>query len=102
MSEAPLQLTPVSLDENTLAFYLDVPGSQVVMLQAIFETHEGVGTVRTIDIRRSLICVLTTISQAPDCLALLDAIRHTIPWRPAAIPEDRHGDQFLGYAKKGR
>jgi hypothetical protein len=84
MTKAPPKLTPVPLDPETVALYLRISGEQIVIFQAIFETYEGIGTVRTIDVRRSLVSVITTNSQLPDCQQLLFGIQKDIPWRCAA------------------
>ena len=95
-----MSLVPVALDDQTYALYLQVPGPNVVLLQAVSETFEGLGTVRTIDIKRSIVCVLTTTSQLEECLRLLDSLAETIGWRPDETDPREHGDQFLGYGKK--
>lgn len=90
------------IDENTYALYLEVPGSRVVQLQSFFECYEGVGIVRTLDIRKSLVCILTTEPMLPDCLKILEDLQDRIPWRcPEAVSaEDKQ--HFLGYFKEGR
>ena len=72
------ETNPVQIDQATYAFYLEVAGSKVVLLQAFFELYEGLGTVRTIDIRRSLICVLTTPTQLHQCREALEAHHHVV------------------------
>jgi Domain of unknown function (DUF4911) len=75
---------PIELDSDTVILYLKVAGSQVVKFQAFFETYEGIGTVRTIDIRSSLISILTPKDQVADCQRLLSSIKKEIPWECAA------------------
>jgi hypothetical protein len=70
------------LDEQTVAFYFEVPRSQIVLLQAYFELYEGVGTVTTIEGERALVCVLTTPSMQEDCIGVLQAIKGQVAWRP--------------------
>jgi len=74
-------LNPVQLDPHTWGIYLEVPGSKVVLLQALFELYEGLGTVRTIDIKRSLVCVMTTNTLLEQCLSALQELRSEVPWR---------------------
>jgi len=76
-------MNPRRLDAHTWAIFLEVPGSKIVSLQALFETYEGLGTLRTIDAQNSLVCVLTTDSLLTDCKQALDSIRNMIPWRLA-------------------
>jgi hypothetical protein len=97
-----MEIVPDKLDDLTYAIYLEVPGSKVVLLQGLFETYEGVGTVRTIDIRRSLICILTTPEMFLDCASILKNICDKVPWRSAANLKDSEKERFLGYFKEGR
>ncbi len=81
---------PVELDSGLLAFYLEVPRHQIVLLQAYFELYDGVGTVRTLEGDRSIVSVLTTPSQQADCVSVLNAIREHVQWQPCReIPEDK-------------
>ena len=79
---------PVPIDENTVAFYLEVPRSHVVLLTVYFELYDGVGTVRTLDKEGAVVSVLTTPSQQQDCINVLYAIREQVSWVPCAeIPQ---------------
>ncbi|MBX7136435.1 MAG: DUF4911 domain-containing protein [Oligoflexia bacterium] len=71
----------VRLDDECCALLLEVQSSRIVQLQALFESFEGLGVVRTMDIKQSLVSILTTNSQTTCCLELLEEIRPTIPWR---------------------
>ena len=83
----PLEQAAVHIDSDTVAFYLEVPRSHVVLLQVFFELYDGVGTVRTIDGESAIACVITTPSQLSDCVGALYAIREHVAWVPcAAIP----------------
>lgn len=68
------------LDADTVAFYLEVPRSQMVLLQAYFELHDGVGMVRTLEGERPLACILTTPSMKEDCIGVLEAIKQHVAW----------------------
>jgi Domain of unknown function (DUF4911) len=85
------------IDTGTCAFYLIVPSEKVVLLQAFFELYEGVGIVRTLNLRRSLVCILTTPSMLGDCRAALEAIRSMVPWSPVPRPEEAERQLYLGY-----
>ena len=80
------------IDEGTCAVYLEVPGSKVVLLQAYFELYEGVGVVRTLDIRTSLVGIVTTTSLLKDCIAVLEQIQETTGWRYAPCPKSQGGE----------
>ena len=77
--------------------YLEVPAAQVVLFQAYFELYEGLGVVRTLDCRRSLVCLMTTESVLADCLAALEELRSRIDWRPTALPNATDRQRYIGY-----
>ncbi len=89
-----------SLDEITRAIYLEVPSAQVVLFQAFFELFEGVGIVRTLSIRKSLICILTTKDQLEECFRILQALTPLIQSRQIARPEEATQQLYLGYFGK--
>jgi len=93
----PTELAPDIIDAGTWAYYLAVPSEKVVLLQALFELYEGLGTVRTLNLRKSLVCVLTTPTVGADCRRALEAIRLLIPWQPVARPEEAERQLYLGY-----
>lgn len=88
------------IDAQSVVLYLDCPGTHVVLLQAYFDIYEGIGVVRTLDIRNSLVCILTTPSMLQDCLAVLDSIRPQVQWNFAPIPSEDVKERYLGYGKK--
>ncbi|MCB0334710.1 MAG: hypothetical protein KDD62_00350 [Bdellovibrionales bacterium] len=89
-----------TIDEETCAYYLEVPSAQLVELQAYFEMYESLGTVRTIDLKRSLVCILTTTSLAEPCQQALLSLRDRLQWRSVERPQDVSPEAFLGYGKK--
>lgn len=90
------------LDSDTYAIYLEVPGSSIVLLQGCFELHEGIGIVRTLSVKNSLICILTVPDMYQDCVNLLNAINNIVPWKVAPIPDAETRDLYHGYSKKGK
>ena len=82
-SPAPV---PVPIDADTVAFYLEVPRSHVVLLTVYFELYDGVGTVRTLDKEGAVVCVLTTPSLVQDCIGVLNAIKEHVAWVPCSEP----------------
>lgn len=102
------EIIPDRLDEQTCALYLEVPGSKIVELQAHFELYEGMGIVRTLSVKKSLVCVLTTNDMLNDCIELLNALRNNndfesnIPWRTAPKPDQETRALYHGYQKKGK
>ena len=79
---AQSKLSPVLLDTNTLALYLELAPSKVVLFQAIFESYEGLATVRTVDKSGCLICLLTTSDMLTECQEVLESLREQVGWRP--------------------
>lgn len=69
------------LDEHCIAIYLEVPPTRVALFQAYFELYEGLGVVRTLSVKRSLLCVLTSTSQLSTCLEALTSLEPSIGWR---------------------
>lgn len=86
--ELSLEQAAVHIDADTVAFYLEVPRSHVVLLQVYFELYDGVGTVRTLDKESAVICVLTTPSLLNDCIGVLNAIREHVSWIPREAPAE--------------
>lgn len=86
-----------ALDSYTDIVYLEVPATKVVLLQAFFELYEGLGTVRTLDLKKSLLCILTT--QLDDCLEALRNVQEAVEWRAAEKPTAEERDKYLGYFK---
>ena len=89
------------LDEYCVALYLEVPGSSVVLLQALLESYDGIGVVRTLSIRDSLICLLTTPSEVSSLIDLLNSVHDNLPWRALDHrPPQAEQELFLGYFRK--
>ena len=88
---------PEILDDWAVALYVEVPGSKVVLFQAFLDLYEAVGIVRTIDIRRSRVCVVTTRDQLQDCLSIMEALKATVPWRMVEKPPD--SEKIFGYSR---
>ena len=94
-----MKLEYEDLDGIAVAVYLEVPGSKVVLFQAFFDIYEDVGFVRTIDIKRSRVCVVTTKDLFPKCKEILESIKSNVPWRLVEKPEDH--EKIFGYSRKG-
>ena len=76
-----LNIDPVQLDSSTLVLYLEIAPSKVVLFQAIFESYEGLATVRTVDKDGCLICLLTNKDMLGQCLNVLSSVRKELGWR---------------------
>lgn len=77
-----------SIEPGLDALYIEVPASQIVWLQSLFESYEGAGTVRTMDVQRSLVAILTTPSMRTECERVLNSVRSSMAWR--SIVPDSH------------
>ena len=88
------QLEPiaVAIDDDTVALYLEVPRSHVVLLTVFFELYDGVGTVRTLSGPDPIICVMTTNGLKEDCIGVLEAVRNDVHWEITNPPQ---GDPIL-------
>jgi hypothetical protein len=123
-SETTSRQATEHLDESTTVIYLEVPRRGVVLLQGYFELYEGLGMVRTLSAsipgreekprketplgeegargdEPSLICILTSPSQAQDCHTALEQVRTQVGWAyypsPPDTPEGRSArDMYFG------
>ena len=93
-----MTITADFLDDETCALYLQVPTVQVVLLQSYFETYDGLGTVRTIDLKKSLIAILTTPAMLPECLRVLEGLRAEIAWTAVNNITKEERLRYLGYS----
>jgi hypothetical protein len=79
-----MTITRHDIEPGTIALFLTVPRNNVVLLQAYFDLHEGIGTVRTLDHPEQIVRILTTEDQYQDCCRLLLAVRNHIRWAPSS------------------
>ena len=66
------------LDDVTSCIYLKVPEKKVVMMQSYFEIYDGVATVRTLDIKNSLICIIVPNCNLDLCFEILESIKKEV------------------------
>lgn len=90
----------IELDELTSAIYLLVPKDQVVNLQAYFELYEGLGTIRTVSIKNSLICIVCTNDNIHHCQQVLLELKDDINWRLAPSSLIKEDDYLESYGQK--
>jgi len=89
-------LPPDKLDDATVAYTLEVPASSIVLIQALFETYEGIAVVRTINVKRSLISVITTPELSATCAEIIHDLAPLVPWRSVPHPEGADVERKLG------
>lgn len=85
------------LDDVTSCIYLKVPSQKVVMMQSFFEIYEGIATVRTLDIKNSLICIIVPNTNIDICLEILESIKKNIHWEFQKKPENAKENDFVGF-----
>lgn len=66
------------LDEHASCIYLNLPREKIILLQGFFELYDGLGTVRTVNSSRGLLCVLTSNDSIEDCCGLLTALEKSL------------------------
>jgi hypothetical protein len=57
-----------------------VPPEQVVFLQSLLETYEGLATVRTVDVETSTVVLICSDSGKQDVQALLESLSGRVKW----------------------
>lgn len=86
-----------TLDEVTSCIYLKVPEKKVVFMQSIFEIYDGVATVRTLDIKNSLICIIVPNTNLELCLEILESIKNDVGFEFICKPNDDVNASYLGF-----
>lgn len=56
---------------NSLALLIHTSRDNIVIFQALFESYEGIGTVRTMDAEKSILSIITTSSMLDIVLDIL-------------------------------
>jgi len=93
----------VELDSHCCAIFLEIPPRGVVLLQAVIESYENLGVVRTIDPTRGLVCVVTTRSGVATVGNILDSLKEQCSWRfVAEISQDMKMNVIPGYSHRGK
>ncbi|MCB0317802.1 MAG: DUF4911 domain-containing protein [Bdellovibrionales bacterium] len=85
----------LDLDDHTTALFLEVPGPKVVVLQGFFELYEGLGLVRTIDIKKSQVAILVTKDLLQESIDALESIKEEVCWKPGVCPPDITADNYF-------
>ena len=105
MSDSNTNLATTSVDFRdplTAIVYVEVPSQKVVLFQAYFELYEGLGLVRTLDLKKNLLCVITSKSQLDTCLEALTELQPQIGWSPAKVPSTEDQERYLGFFRNAR
>lgn len=81
-------ITSYRVDETTKSIFLELPAGKIILFQALVDTYEGLGVVRTVRVKDSIICILTTNDMEADLKELLSSIRAEYLWREVPRPEE--------------
>ncbi len=81
-------MSAAAIDDVTECIILELPASKIVFIHALFEGYDGLAQVKTLDTKRSLLCLIATRDTAPDCLRVLESLRGEVAWRQVAPPEN--------------
>lgn len=73
--------TPHTLSDGTVVIYVEVPPEHIILFQGVFDMHEGLAAVRTVDKRIPVVSLLTTETALPHCLAVLKDVWPLFHWR---------------------
>lgn len=72
------------LDDLTSCIYLKIPQEKVVLLQSFFEIYEGIATVRTLDIKNRIVCLIVPNCNLDICFEILENIKEDIKYEVAS------------------
>ncbi|WKZ57650.1 MAG: hypothetical protein QY326_03010 [Bdellovibrionota bacterium] len=78
MESLPL---PHRLADGTVVLFVEVPPEHIILFQGVFDLHEGIAAVRTIDKTIPVISLLSTESMVPICLEVLKDTWPLFHWR---------------------
>ena len=96
MSEVPPEARHES--PGTVAIFVQCSRHDIVLFQALFESYEGVGTVRTVDRAQGVISILTVPDMYPTALNVLRSLPAEFPWRFAChlhpAEKSRYGEML--------
>ena len=85
------------LDDVTSCIYLKIPEKKVVMMQSYFEIYDGVATVRTLDIKNSLICIIVPNCNLDLCFEILESIKKEVGFEYTNKPQNAKSDDYVGF-----
>lgn len=75
--------------------YLEAPPEEIVYIQAIFESYEGVAIVRTAERKRAVLVLLVAEDFLSTAWAILDALKNEVAWTPILRPADLGEDWLM-------
>ena len=71
-------------DESSATVFLDVDRKDIVFFQGLFESYEGVGTVRTMEKSTGLVTILSTPDMLQTVVEILSSLPAEVSWRFAS------------------
>ncbi len=74
--------------------YLEVPAHTIVKLQALFESYEGMGIVRTMNREKCILSILTTRDMLENVVEILKGLSDEFPWRFASDLSEQERESY--------
>lgn len=81
--------------DGGVVLFLEAPTHAIVILQAIFESYEGIGLVRTMDSKKGILTILSTVDTFDEVTRVLASLQETIPWRYCSDLSDGRREQYI-------
>ena len=86
--------SPLTKMDVTEVFF-QVPSEDIAYVQAIFESYEGVGFVRTVDPHRATIALLVVEDARATARGIIDSLKKDIALTEISRPDDIGEDWLL-------
>lgn len=96
MSEQLITKHYREFEQGAAAFGLHMKKEHIVLLQAIVESYDHLGLVRTLPGMPTRVAILTSADRKNVVEELLQSIREDLPWNPAQIDDVPENVVFAG------
>jgi hypothetical protein len=83
-----MAITTYTVDETTKSIFLELPVGKIILFQALIDTYEGLGLVRTVRVNESVVSILTTNDMEASLKDLLVSIQPEYLWREVPRPAE--------------
>lgn len=75
--------------------YLETRPEDIAYIQAVFESYEGVGIIRTVERKKAVIVLLVVDDLLRVARSILDSLKHEVPLTEISRPPDTEEDWLL-------
>ncbi len=79
----------------THEIYIEIPPQEIATIQAIFDSYEGVGIVRTVDRKKAVIVLLVVEDSLDVARSILDSLKSEISLKEVPRPAEIGADWLL-------